>query len=482
MTLERKEEILKHAIQMFPLESKPEDAPVLIRLLMEYDEVRSLVSCTLDNYSYHRDSAEAYLLTGQLKTALRHAKLCNKYRDEKIIERNDIIAKIKFMSGDIKGGLEAINKYNALGKKRTLDIVKFILEAYGERIDLEYLRSKYGIIFKYIEQHFGNWDSAVYKAEKHTITTFPLNPIQFRDSKYYDESFLKCLKDAETSLGGLSQQNKLLRSIYDFIQNKDYLKAINEIDNHQECNDTFYQGLKCKILFLIGDLNSIIINDSYSRTFWGMEYFIRAKLLSSVPITATDLFNISSFNSGLDYRFLQNYETFIIKVLESKILGFQNLIGTSINEYFIGKIDSNNFQEILEELARVIFEDIEKKVIELVGPNTRWISEYTLYTIIKDTFSDIEVKRYYSPQWLKPQNFDIYIPEFALAIEYNGQQHYEPIEYFGGMEAFVKTVERDARKKALSEINNIKLVLVKYDEDFEDVIKELKSIILRKQD
>ena len=131
MTLERKEEILKHAICMFPLESNPEDAPVLIRLLNEYDQVRSLISCTLDNYSYHRDSAEAYLLTGQLKTALKHAKLCNKYRDEKIIERNDIIAKIKFMSGDIKDGLEAINKYNALGKKRTLDIVKFILEAYA---------------------------------------------------------------------------------------------------------------------------------------------------------------------------------------------------------------------------------------------------------------------------------------------------------------------------------------------------------------
>ena len=48
------------------------------------------------------------------------------------------------------------------------------------------------------------------------------------------------------------------------------------------------------------------------------------------------------------------------------------------------------------------------------------------------------------------------------------------------MEGFVKTVERDSRKKALSEINNIKLVLVKYDEDFEDVIKKLKAIILRK--
>jgi len=480
MELEDKEEVLKYAIRMFPLELKPEDAPVLIRLLKEYEELRNLVSCTLDNYSYHRDSAEAYILTGQLNIALRHAKLCNKYRDEKIIERNDIIAKIKFMSGNVKDGLEAINKYNALGKKRTLDIVKFILEAYSKGIDLEYLRSKYGIIFKYIEQHFGNWDSAMYKAEKHRITTFPLKPIQFRDSKYYDERFQESLKDAEISLGGLSQQNKLLRSIYDFIQNKDYLRAINEIDTHPECKDTFYQGLKCKVLFLIGDLKSIINNDSYTKTFWGKEYFIRAKLLSDIPITATDLFNISFFNSGLDYRFLQNYETFIIKVLERKILDFPKLIGTSINEYFIGKIDSNNFQEIIEELARVIYKDIEEKVIAQVGPDTRWIREYTLYTIIKDTFSEYEVIRYYSPQWLKPQNFDIFIPEFSLALEYNGQQHYEPIEYFGGMEGFVKTVERDSRKKALSEINNIKLVLVKYDEDFEDVIKKLKAIILRK--
>jgi hypothetical protein len=124
MELEDKEEVLKYAIRMFPLESKPEDAPVLIRLLKEYDELRNLVSCTLDNYSYHRDSAEAYILTGQLNIALRHAKLCNKYRDEKIIERNDIIAKIKFMSGNVKDGLEAINKYNALGKKTNIRYCK----------------------------------------------------------------------------------------------------------------------------------------------------------------------------------------------------------------------------------------------------------------------------------------------------------------------------------------------------------------------
>ena len=29
---------------------------------------------------------------------------------------------------------------------------------------------------------------------------------------------------------------------------------------------------------------------------------------------------------------------------------------------------------------------------------------------------------------------DFYLPKYNLFIEYNGKQHYEPIEYFGGQQ------------------------------------------------
>jgi len=42
----------------------------------------------------------------------------------------------------------------------------------------------------------------------------------------------------------------------------------------------------------------------------------------------------------------------------------------------------------------------------------------------------------YSPEWLSPLHLDIFMPSLNTAIEYNGQQHYRPVEYFGGLASF----------------------------------------------
>jgi hypothetical protein len=35
--------------------------------------------------------------------------------------------------------------------------------------------------------------------------------------------------------------------------------------------------------------------------------------------------------------------------------------------------------------------------------------------------------------WIENQRIDIYFPKYNIAIEYNGEQHYIPIEHFGGI-------------------------------------------------
>lgn len=55
-------------------------------------------------------------------------------------------------------------------------------------------------------------------------------------------------------------------------------------------------------------------------------------------------------------------------------------------------------------------------------------------------------------------SYDFYLPEKKIAIECQGLQHFEPSNFFGGEEAFKKTIERDRLKKALSEENDIKLI------------------------
>lgn len=63
-----------------------------------------------------------------------------------------------------------------------------------------------------------------------------------------------------------------------------------------------------------------------------------------------------------------------------------------------------------------------------------------------------------------PLPFDFYLPEQNLCIEYNGEQHYKPINYFGGVNRFVKQQKLDSIKESYCNDNRIKLIIIKYDE------------------
>ena len=58
--------------------------------------------------------------------------------------------------------------------------------------------------------------------------------------------------------------------------------------------------------------------------------------------------------------------------------------------------------------------------------------------------------------------FDFYLPDFNIAIEYQGEQHYEPVSIFGGEEGFKRQQRSDALKKTLCEENDVKLIIIPY--------------------
>lgn len=53
---------------------------------------------------------------------------------------------------------------------------------------------------------------------------------------------------------------------------------------------------------------------------------------------------------------------------------------------------------------------------------------------------------------------DFYLPDFNIAIECQGLQHFRPIDQFGGLESFKETQKRDQIKKELCELNGIKVL------------------------
>ena len=95
------------------------------------------------------------------------------------------------------------------------------------------------------------------------------------------------------------------------------------------------------------------------------------------------------------------------------------------------------------------------------------LSESILTKIIEGIYRGLEIKKHFRPEWLEGLELDIFIPELNLGIEYQGQQHFYPIELWGGQEALIAQQERDSRKRKLCRLNNIKLIEVDYTEPLE---------------
>ena len=64
--------------------------------------------------------------------------------------------------------------------------------------------------------------------------------------------------------------------------------------------------------------------------------------------------------------------------------------------------------------------------------------------------------------------FDFYIPNINTCIEYDGLQHFKPIEYFGGEKTLEITKAHDKIKTDFCENNSIKLIRIKYNENILD--------------
>jgi hypothetical protein len=106
-----------------------------------------------------------------------------------------------------------------------------------------------------------------------------------------------------------------------------------------------------------------------------------------------------------------------------------------------------------------------------------WISETLLYYAVAEALPEYNVIHHGSTEWLGLQHLDIFIPNLNIGIEYQGKQHTEPIEFFGGVEAFEKNLERDKRKKRLCSENDLKLFYVFPETDTVEFITELKEYI-----
>ena len=149
----------------------------------------------------------------------------------------------------------------------------------------------------------------------------------------------------------------------------------------------------------------------------------------------------------------------------------------------------NNYRPyvIMEAIrAGVSCRDAENRVRERLGMpriGEAWVSETHLYHVIRALFPQYRIEREASPDWLGSMRFDIYMPEVGVAVEYQGEQHFQAIKRFGGEAGLEKTRERDRVKRERAAAAGVDVVEFRYDESLteERVYERLVKLIRSKR-
>lgn len=94
------------------------------------------------------------------------------------------------------------------------------------------------------------------------------------------------------------------------------------------------------------------------------------------------------------------------------------------------------------------------------------VSERNLYETVKSYYKDAVSQKHF--EWLGSQSLDIFIPSKNIAIEYQGEQHYMPVNIYGGKRGLRKQKSLDKNKIKLCKKNGIKLLYFTYEKTAPD--------------
>ena len=194
-------------------------------------------------------------------------------------------------------------------------------------------------------------------------------------------------------------------------------------------------------------------------------------------------------NKLIGNRSKYSYDKFISK------LSYDHLLLYSFNEEDFNQKNNNEYQKIKILCKKCKLHFLQSISTHLSGhgcPNCnskRGIKETCLYNDLKKHF-DLDIIKQYRPKFLQRQSIDLFIPKLNLGIEYQGIQHFSPVERFGGELEYLKIIERDFRKKKICDENDLELIYFTYKKnhvpnryqfnvitDIKDLIKFIKNKI-----
>ena len=159
-----------------------------------------------------------------------------------------------------------------------------------------------------------------------------------------------------------------------------------------------------------------------------------------------------------------------------KTFGYLKVIGESNNR-------KRNRRNVICEckcgnIGEYVLEDIRSKHIISCGCISQSRGELFIENLLKDlNISFIKQKRFDDCKDKRPLPFDFYLPEYNICIEYDGEQHFIPIDYWGGESRLELNKAHDKIKNKYCKEHNIKLIRIPYTTKDDEIIDIINNSI-----
>jgi hypothetical protein len=371
----------------------------------------------------------------------------------------------------------------------------------NERILPEYKPFFDSLEKEYLLYNNINFEEIVFFYKYHGRYPFPLD----RNGNILEtETEVKCIFADLLN----SQYEKYRTSIFQsqYLTSKDELMGLVRNNNWDRVFQQMYYITKDAIYYSISKLNPQMheVNMFFVNYFtshndvrheheklFSMSYtfrspFFRGSLIATMSnrldeLERSPLFVMFMFPPNLT-SFGEERLSEVISIFAEKMQEYEDKNGTTAVRICYTKLhktreerfDQRKLKNIIQRLVREAENELrERHGLREVGQG--WIQETILLHKIKSSFPNYDVIHQGKPSWLGNQRIDIWIPQKKIAIEYNGQQHYVPVGFFGGVDGLRKTQELDARKAALCIKNGVRLFIIRYDEDMDASVARIKA-------
>lgn len=186
--------------------------------------------------------------------------------------------------------------------------------------------------------------------------------------------------------------------------------------------------------------------------------------------------NIGCSKCNKDYR-----DKLRLKEIKLKIKGkYGDIFDYSTLEYYDS--DNDNYKrtkiKILNKLSGDFLIKCPSNIMKTIGTSSISVGEMLVEKVLKDLKIKYQSQyRFDECRNKKPLPFDFYCPNLNLCIEYNGIQHYQPVDYFGGNKRYVYQKKCDDIKENFCSDNDINLIVLKYDMNIEDIYEKINTYI-----